>query len=76
MPSAWMPLPVLPSDSGLRWVKTCMRVELNQHEERLVGLVLAVDEVLGRGEELLVHRRHALGVERAGVLDLAVRGWT
>ena len=41
-------------------------------EERLVRPVLAVDEVLGRREELLVDGFHALGVERPGVLDLAV----
>src|SRR5690606_32537171 len=42
-------------------------------EERLVGLVLAVDEVLGGREKLLVDGLHALGVERAGILDLAIR---
>ena len=40
------------------------------HEERLAGLVLARDEVLGRRDELVVAGLHPLLGERAGVLDL------
>ena len=39
-------------------------------EERLAVLVLALDEVLGGGDELVVAGLHALLGERAGVLDL------
>ena len=39
-------------------------------EERLAGLVLALDEVLGGGDELVVAGLHALPGQRAGVLDL------
>src|SRR5262245_47971498 len=42
-------------------------------EERPVGARLAADEILGRAEELLVNRRHARDIQRAGILDLAVR---
>src|SRR6266699_5083722 len=38
-------------------------------EPRRIGPVLAVDEVERSVEELLVHRLHARGVERAGVFD-------
>ena len=38
-------------------------------EERLVSLVALVDEVHCAGQELLVHRLHALFGQRAGVLD-------
>src|SRR5262245_60123916 len=41
-------------------------------EERLVGLVLPVDEILGGRQELLVDRFHALRVQRACILDAAV----
>ena len=40
------------------------------HEERLAGVVLALDEVLGGGDELVVAGLHALLGQRAGVLDL------
>ena len=40
------------------------------HEERLAGLVLPLDEVLGGGDELVVAGLHPLLGERAGVLDL------
>ena len=39
-------------------------------EERLAGLVLPLDEVLGGGDELVVAGLHPLLGERAGVLDL------
>ena len=39
-------------------------------EERFAGLVLALDEVLGGGDEVVVAGLHALLGERAGVLDL------
>ena len=39
-------------------------------EERLAVLVLSLDQVLRRGDELVVARLHALAGERAGVLDL------
>ena len=42
-------------------------------EKGLPGFVLAVDEVQGRGQELLVHRLHALSGQWTGVLDFAVR---
>jgi HEPN pEK499 p136 len=35
MPSAATPRPVLPFDAGLRCVKTCMRIELNQQKKGL-----------------------------------------
>ena len=40
------------------------------HEPRFAGLLLALDEVLRGGDELVVAGLHALLVERAGVLDL------
>ena len=40
------------------------------HEPRLAGLLLALDEVLGGGDELVVAGLHPLPGERAGVLDL------
>ena len=39
-------------------------------EERLVVLLGLVHEVDGEVADLVVHRLHALGIERAGVLDL------
>ncbi len=39
------------------------------HEERLVGLVLALDEIDGRVAELVVDGLHPLLGQRAGVLD-------
>ena len=72
MPSAWMPLPVLPSDSGLRCVKTCMRVVLNQTKNGLSALAWRSMKSLAAAEELLVDGLHALRVQRTGVLDLAV----
>ena len=39
-------------------------------EERLAGFVLALDEVLGGSDELVVAGLHALLGQRAGVLDL------
>ena len=38
-------------------------------EPRRVGLLVAIDEIERGAEEFLVHRFHALGIERAGVLD-------
>ena len=38
-------------------------------EPRRICLVLAVDEIHRRADKLLVHRLHALGVERAGIFD-------
>ena len=40
------------------------------HEPGLAGLVLPLDEVRGRGDELVVAGLHALLGERPGVLDL------
>ena len=45
---------------------------IEPHEERLLSLDLALDEVLAGREEFLVDGLHALGVERTGVLDLAI----
>ena len=42
---------------------------IEPHEERGVGLVLAVDEAQRRLQELIVARLHALLGQRAGVLD-------
>ena len=39
-------------------------------EERLAVVVLALDEVLGGGDEFVVARLHALRGQRTGVLDL------
>ena len=39
MPSASTPRPVLPSDSGFRWVKMCIRVELNQTKNGFLSLL-------------------------------------
>ena len=41
-------------------------------EPGLAGIVLALDEVLGRGQGLLVHGFHALLGQRPGVLDFTV----
>ncbi len=41
MPSGAIPRPVLPCDSGLRWVKMCMRVVLNQTNQGLPSCCFA-----------------------------------
>ena len=48
----------------------CMRVGLSQTEERLAVLLGLVHELDGEVADLVVHRLHPLGIERAGVLDL------
>ena len=70
------PRPVLPSRLRLQVREDVHAGRVEVAEERLVGLVLPVDEVERRGEELLVDRLHALLGQRAGVLDLAVGGAT
>ena len=44
------------------------------HEERLIGLGLAVDVFRGRGQDLVVDGLHALFGQLAGVFDAAVGG--
>ena len=66
------PRPVLPSRFLLQVRKDVHARAVELAEERLAGLVLAVDEVQRRGEEFLIHCLHALAGQRAGILDLAV----
>ena len=47
----------------------CMRVALNQQKNGLPALCCRSMKSSDAGEELLVHRFHALARERAGVLD-------
>ena len=58
-----------PRWSARTCVRRCMRVELNQTEERLAGRLLPLHVVDRRGRGLVVDRLHALLGQRAGVLD-------
>src|SRR6185295_9870864 len=62
-----MPRPVLPRDSGLRWVQMCMRVGLKQTKNGFLSRC-ALHEVDCRLQEFLVDRLHALFGERPSVL--------
>ena len=53
----------------------CMRLELNHAKNGFLCMVGAIDEVERGVEELLVHRLHALLVERAGVLAVLLAPW-
>ena len=69
MPSATMPEPGLAFRFRLEVGVDVHAGRVEPAEERRAGPVLPVDEVERAGEELLVHRLHALARERAGVLD-------
>ena len=70
MPSLYSSCPEMPRCSAFTCVRKCMRVPFHQTEERLAGLGLALDEVLGGGDGFVVDGLHALLGQRAGVLDL------
>ena len=57
-----MPRPVLPSDSGFRCVKTCMRVEFHHRKNGLSAFLARVHEVERLGGDFLVDRLHPLAV--------------
>ena len=59
----------MPTELGLRCVKTCIRGGVEVAEPRSALLRLAIDEVERRPEEFLVNGLHALPGERTGVLD-------
>jgi hypothetical protein len=48
----------------------CIRVGLNHTKKGSPALAALVTKPLVRRQELLVHRLHALGRQRPGVLDL------
>jgi hypothetical protein len=54
----------------LVWVKAVHVGRVEPHEEGLVRLVLALDEIRGGGDELVIAGFHAFLGQRAGVLDL------
>ena len=65
----------LPASGLSEALRLGVRVEVHVRgvepdEERLARVVLALDEILGRGDEFVVAGFHALLGQRAGVLDL------